>query len=90
MTDELKLSHRNTWIDLFRLVAIWGVICIHVRGQFYYEVPKNSIEYAIIFAEGYIFIWAVPFFFWSAEHLNYKKNKFKKDIYGENAEDDYC
>lgn len=53
---------RIIWVDLCRILATWGVICIHVRGQEYYILEKGNLTWNIVLLWGTLFMWSVPLF----------------------------
>ena len=46
---------RVAWVDVCRIIAAWGVICIHTRGNEYYTLLKWSKQWKIVLLYGHIF-----------------------------------
>lgn len=55
-------SHSLAWAEVFRGLAILGVLLIHLSGRFVRELPEGGLEWTLLAALGRAATFAVPAF----------------------------
>lgn len=78
------MKRRLLWIDVARILATWGIICLHTRAVSYYEVDCFSATWLIICGWGEIVKWAVPVFIMISGVLMIERDIPLNTLYGHN------
>ncbi len=64
MSSSLSTATHNPlpWVDIYRGIAILGVLVAHVGGRFLREVPQDSEHWWLIATANRLLAWVVPAF----------------------------
>ncbi len=71
---------RLVWIDLLRILALWGVICIHVLAGEFSLIPTDNFYYKVEWSWISLGSYAVPIFLMLSGMMMLKREHSIKDI----------
>lgn len=73
--NTVRLPTRNTYIDLLRIVATFGVIMLHTSASKWYDTPVNSFNWQIMNMYDSLVRWNVPIFIMISGVFHLRPNK---------------